>query len=196
MQAWLGLFFSEAQEHLYTLFSCDNDMTMITLFTRQRTSTFNLATREVVWCQEEGYTWTSVYGTHMYELQVEIPEEEMEYLFSEDVPPEGYTFGVENSDWGYTWYSISTSLIVSCKYIGEMCTLPLLPQDKLKVFQDESITKLRGLKQVSQTVFTFKLDGVVEIDFESKTITPEEWDEDEWEDNIKFIKYLEKKLFS
>lgn len=169
---------------------------IITLFARRSRASSRLMGRSVIWAQEEGYTSSEVYGTHMFELEVDISSPEMEYLFSGDVPPENYTYGLEHSDWGYTWYSVSTSLIVSCKYMGEMCSLPLLPQDKVRAYQEGAITKLRGLKQLSVSKFSFKLDGVVVIDFESKTITPEEWDDDDWEDNEKFLKYLEKKLFS
>lgn len=168
----------------------------VTLFSRQRTSTFNPSSRELVWAQAEGYVNMPEYGNHMYQLEVCLKGTPLDYLESDDVVPSGYTYGVRPGTFG-TWYCINPSTILSCTYVGEMGDFSYLsPEDKLTLFQGGNCPLFK-LKKLEEGVFSFRLDGTVVIDFNHKTITPpEDWDEDDWEDNSKLLKLLTKTLFS
>lgn len=166
-------------------------MTTITLFTRQRTSTFDPASRELVWAQAGSYSSIEDYGNHGYILEVELQGEDMGFHITTEMEQnkvqEGYTWGRMDN-----WYSISPSMINSCnydKFLGASLEGDAVKLEPFKKY-------LNKLVLVSAGVYTFVLDGEVVIDFNKKSITPADWDEDEWDDNGAFIKKLTKKLFA
>lgn len=171
-------------------------MSTLTLFTRQRTSSFDHTSRELVWAQDYGYVDVPEYGNHMYQLEVLLQGDAMKYLESNSPRLEEYTYGIRVAGKA-TWYSINTTYIISCTYMGEIGVVDYSsPEEKLALFQ-EGMTPLYKLKKLEEGVYSFRLDGTVVIDLNNKAITPPDtWDEDDWEDNSQLLKLLNKILFS
>lgn len=170
-------------------------MTTLTLFTRQRNNSFDPASRELVWASEGTYAHIREYGSHMYQLEVTLVGSPMEYLESQDSVPAGYTYGVRGANGA--WYCFSPEAITSCTYMGELGEVDYTsPEEKLLMFQ-HGVTPLFKLKKLEEGKYSFRLDGTVVIDLINKTITPPDtWDDDEWDDHGKLIKYLIKDLFA